>query len=517
MFLLERDVIMTHTTNHELPNRHTTTTPATTMITTTTTTTTNELMSFVSSTNPILIIPSKPDIHIQHRMETRTIPHLNTNPSEGQQKQSQNQNQLIWNTNMTCQVQIYIHPDDQSWILISCDQFGQPKTMGGDEFYIRYQEHYDCPAKNHNKDNENCMNPSSIHAMAVAVVTHDCTNHGRYQLDFCMTPTSDEFPILPAFKESSGHDDGDDDDDDDDNNKYGILTIDFEYSCHIGQMAPPTKQTWENGGYTHTQYSIIIPSSMRPPIRRFVPPQEPNLSRYDWVLAFGDSTFDQLVRQRPSTKGKYYFQSNILVGEKIRIGLSSKTLDEFFQLLSDEFGMLMEGKTETATANTTITNKNQSIALIIGSCLWDILDSQDTLQGQEYGDHAQACRDLIRRIRTTYPNITIVWKSPMAVHCHWVNLDRLVDATTGMPSLFGIDRLRYMSASRSRYLYELQRSIMKEMDVPMLDLYEATYLSADLLYPSDGRHYRPEFNRLMLSWFYNNESNKGKYFENRKP
>jgi hypothetical protein len=33
-------------------------------------------------------------------------------------------------------------------------------------------------------------------------------------------------------------------------------------------------------------------------------------------------------------------------------------------------------------------------------------------------------------------------------------------------------------------------------------LYEATHLSADQLYPSDGRHYKPDLNRKMLSWFY---------------
>jgi len=33
-------------------------------------------------------------------------------------------------------------------------------------------------------------------------------------------------------------------------------------------------------------------------------------------------------------------------------------------------------------------------------------------------------------------------------------------------------------------------------------LWQPTYLSADWLYPSDGRHYRPDLNRMMLSWFY---------------
>ena len=85
---------------------------------------------------------------------------------------------------------------------------------------------------------------------------------------------------------------------------------------------------------------------------------------------------------------------------------------------------------------------------------------------------------------------------------HWVDLDRVVEHDRATATLFGINRIRYMSASRSRYLYELQKKIMKRLDVPFLDLYEATYLSADQLYPSDGRHYRPDLNRKMLGWFY---------------
>ena len=40
------------------------------------------------------------------------------------------------------------------------------------------------------------------------------------------------------------------------------------------------------------------------------------------------------------------------------------------------------------------------------------------------------------------------------------------------------------------------------VDVACLDIYEATYLSADWTLPGDGRHYRPELNERMLSWFY---------------
>jgi hypothetical protein len=88
---------------------------------------------------------------------------------------------------------------------------------------------------------------------------------------------------------------------------------------------------------------------------------------------------------------------------------------------------------------------------------------------------------------------------------HWVELDRIVEHDRATATLFGINRIRYMSASRSRYLYELQKSIMKSLHVPFLDLYEGTYLSSDRLYPSDGRHYRPELNRKMIGWFFSKQ------------
>ena len=79
-----------------------------------------------------------------------------------------------------------------------------------------------------------------------------------------------------------------------------------------------------------------------------------------------------------------------------------------------------------------------------------------------------------------------------------------------------------MSSSRSKFLYQLQKKLLDEefatattntasaggndntipFVVHYLDLYDATYSSANQLYPSDGRHYRPDLNRLMLSWYY---------------
>ena len=105
-------------------------------------------------------------------------------------------------------------------------------------------------------------------------------------------------------------------------------------------------------------------------------------------------------------------------------------------------------------------------------------------------------------IRHRFPLVDLVWKSPMAVHIHVVDLERVEQHDKETASLFGINRIRYMSSSRAKFLYDAQKQLMKSLDVPLLDIFEATYLSSDRLYPSDGRHYRPNLNRLMLGWFY---------------
>lgn len=65
-----------------------------------------------------------------------------------------------------------------------------------------------------------------------------------------------------------------------------------------------------------------------------------------------------------------------------------------------------------------------------------------------------------------------------------------------------LQRVRYMSSSRMACLYELQRNLMQELQVPFLDIYEATYLSASWTLPGDGRHYSPDLHQHMLRWFY---------------
>jgi hypothetical protein len=47
---------------------------------------------------------------------------------------------------------------------------------------------------------------------------------------------------------------------------------------------------------------------------------------------------------------------------------------------------------------------------------------------------------------------------------------------------------------------------MKELNVPVMDVFEATYLSSDQHPAGDPLHYEAPFNKLILSYFYKSEN-----------
>ena len=114
-------------------------------------------------------------------------------------------------------------------------------------------------------------------------------------------------------------------------------------------------------------------------------------------------------------------------------------------------------------------------------------------------DHLEAVRTLITTIRTEYPRVKVLWKSATVLHICNVELEALAIKSKE----WGVDRLRYMSRSRSYDIYQAQLQLMHELSVPVLDVYEISFLAADYpRRPGDGRHYTNGLNRMMLEWFY---------------
>jgi len=416
--------------------------------------------------NNAIFIPSNPDITVQTEVE-RAMSSSSSSFSSSKSAPP---------PNCCCQVEIHL----LSNTLYSLDCDGHRKNTGGDEFYIRYEEHTLMVNDDDDEENENIDDKNNVDnrdknktkiilTQAVALITDNLD--GSYELNFSTTPMHPH--ILHPNNEDEDIDnidnhDNNDNGNDNDENINRTITVYFEYTDDIGRLPPPLKENWSNGGYSHKCYKIDLPCHYnRPYIRAFVPPTPSvDLSTFDQVFAFGDSTFCQFLRQRPNMKGKYFFQSNLrIIGDKVRMGLNSETIDILLELLvNDDIDEELSNECD-----------QKKKALIIGSCLWDILSAHDNLQGSDFIDHCNACREFIHRLRQRYPSVCLIWKSPMAVHIHWVDQQRVIEHDRATATLFGIDRIKYMSASRSSFVYTLQTKLMEELQVPILDLYEVSY------------------------------------------
>ena len=334
-----------------------------------------------------------------------------------------------------------------NWILQSLDDRGKEKDKGGDEFYIAYFDDWE-------KD--------QIDPTAVALV-HD-RNDGTFELTFVTTPMR---------RHLSPHRRG-----------IGALHIFFQYTCGIGNLSPNSKQMWYSAGTSDLHF--IANSLPEPPIQIFQPPTQYNLSAFSSVFFVGDSLFSQLVRR---TEMRGYFRKNTYMADTIQADLTMATVrPEFMQHLKSRHGMELNGVVPGGGN----TRQSDNMAVLIGSFVWDILAST---QADSIENHLAACRAYVDWARRNYPNVTFFWKSGTAMHVH-----RLPWNCTKMK--FCNHRTRYMSSSRAEYLYKAQKYLMKRLNVPFLDLFEATYLSAHRSRLNDGRHYTDDLNDQLSKFLF---------------
>jgi hypothetical protein len=350
---------------------------------------------------------------------------------------------IFSNCSVTSQVQITMK--SPFWELQALDGQGKEKKIGGDEFYITYTD-------------------SSVtdqsHPTAVARLT-DLEN-GKYQMDFV---TSAMNPIVDP-KKLNGH---------------GTLNIYFQFTCGIGRMPPPTKNNWPDGGNSVARH-VHQGGVQLPPLRIFQAPKATvDFSKYRLVFV-GDSLMQHFVAPIGFEIPNIYR------------GLNSATYYDFLDVVLHT----VDGALRTDHAN----KSSKPIALILGSAVWDLLEHSADVDQPHFENHIAACRRLVTDLQRIYhPSaVTVVWKSPTGMHIHIPAMQ--VKQGKGLPDAFLTTRIRYMSESRSRLLYILQKELMQELRIPFLDVYEATYISADYTLHGDGRHYRKELNKLTTNFFF---------------
>ena len=322
-----------------------------------------------------------------------------------------------------CQVTSYIDVyklRDDEWIMETFDEFGNEKRKGGDEFYV------------------------TLGKSAAVALVEDLRN-GKYRMEFQAPPMK------------SLHADAD---------IPNLLHVTLQYSCGVGFMAPNRKQNWRAGGSITESASLVLTTP--PVIKDFIPPQWPDLSKYDQIIALGDSMMAHLARKHP----------NITMGQKLKRPLREETVEYFLNALH-----LMH--------DTSIRRTGSQTALLLGSALYDILESEH-FESEPFSSHLEGCRKLITAIKQEYPNVDIIWKSPSAVHIHRVT-DSCSDACR--------ERVKYMSSSRAMLLHQEQKKLMRDLNVQFMDVYNAYYLSADHTMAGDGRHYSDDLGITIMGWF----------------
>jgi hypothetical protein len=379
---------------------------------------------------PFQLLPNSTDATV----ERRVLKQLVNVPTLGE-------NNPLRNCAITTQIRIL--RQNSRWFLQSIDAQGKDKGVGGDEFYITYTDNFE--------GNSNNTKPK---ATAVALITD--RQDGTYLMDFVTTPMNPKPGNLTGA---------------------GILKVHFQYSCGIGLMYQPLKDSWKGGGSSMTSFST---ETIEPPLRTFQPPRDHgiDLSVFDLTLSFGDSLMEMLVSvDRKRYRPNLYFKANV------GMELSTKTVPNLLNKLTRWHKHELE-------------NTNRSVALILGSSMWDILQP-DNIQGPSFTDHLNASRQLIETVRQRFPAVTLFWKAPSSVHPHRIRLNWCYRQPKCGP------RVRYLSNSRMEYLYRQQiRLMMDELQVPVLDVFEGSYLSSDWTLKGDGRHFHRAYNEMVLSWFY---------------
>lgn len=284
---------------------------------------------------------------------------------------------------------------------------------------------------------------------AVALV--EDLHNGQYELDFLTTPLD---PSVEGLSDT------------------GSLRVYFQYSCGIGFLSKPDKGSWKGGGTSSFYHKLV--DIQKPPIRAFQPPSLGGICFPDFrkVIGVGDSVLSEFI-----SHDKLHKVPNFLLGTKTG-PLNTDTVQERLKFISTEFGEEI---------------RKGGVALMIGSSIWDILmatHENDPL----FTDHFEAVRQYIHelRIRMRHRNVTILWMSPSALHVHRAACTDITSCPV---------RTKYMSTSRAKLLYDGQKEIMEEMGIPFLDLYEAYYASANLIYKDDGIHYDGRLTNRMIRWF----------------
>ena len=360
-----------------------------------------------------------------------------------------------------CPITAQVSIDTTTWVLQTYGIDGVRKTVGGDEFYIYFMQ-----------------NDTTI----VAVSRTSDLGNGAYALNFTTHP-------FFFFHKPPGR-----------RKKRGSLVVWLEYSCGIGSIPRPDRDRWSTNGAVLTNWNAsCVPL---PPLETFRKPDVGmiDLGQHRSVLAVGDGIIQQFVSYKPN---RFYYK-NCAFGKNILDALLSRSFQRVFDAIVYRLNAFYSVHNNTG--------------LILGAAAWELQKPYGNdgipIPGQPYRekdileDHLDSLKRLVIALREKYPRLSIYWKTGVAMHLHVMKRDK----GSEWVELVSVEKLGYMSRSRTERLYRLHKELMRELDVPIMDVYPASYLLADRTRKeADAIHYDREVNELMVSWFYPNGVNDTVY------
>ena len=388
----------------------------------------------------------------------------------------------------TSKVQILQVLEQNAWALQTLDQHGTPKHVGGDELHVTFT------APQNNRTTWDPVRKEIIQHPDYICMPTDLRN-GTYSLE-CLEPPL----ILPEWKQQEQG-----------IQPYtnGSLTIHLTYTCGMGMVTQ--KSDWKNNTRGALDWMHVFENVPTPPWKTFDPPTVPSitinstvvnkkLSEYNYVAFFGDSVLGLLTGQYRSNsefnkyphpkapfppKGKFHFQGNT---RRPYVG-NVKYLEE---LLEKWHGDKLR--------------QEPNSAIVLGSGAWDLGilvwgggDANFTL-----GPHVDAHREFFTWLLKQYPRTPIFWKSSSAPHPHIVR--DLSDLPADVSALVSKGN-RYNSIARQEAFEAAIRALIQEEPfrdrIGVLDVFKASRLAADWLFPFNTHHLNWEFNRhMIMEWFY---------------
>jgi hypothetical protein len=374
----------------------------------------------------------------------------------------------------TCPITSQIIVNVHNWTFQTLDEHGHVKTIGGDEWFIYYQD---------------------IEISQTTCVAH-ITDHndGQYSLQFTSSPyLNTSIPL----KET------------------GTLIFWLEYSCSVGSILRPFKDTWRTNGALLTKW--IAENIPRPPFQQFINPNANNntiidLGTFDFLLAAGDSVMQHFV----SPMYNHFYFPNMAFGRNIADPLLGRTFSHVMNIIIRRLRPHMsegDGNNNNIDVDNNSSSNNcrhkPRIGLILGYAAWELqkpFGNGMPIPGQPYSDedlfsdHLNCLGTMIRRLQRKLHGLEIIWKTGEYIHLHVVARDK------GMEWVH-LPRLEYMSRYRTMALYQKQKDVMRQLNIPILDVMDASYLMPDRHRgPGDAIHYDVETNQKMLSWFFPNSN-----------